>query len=109
MTSTKYTPPRWSLATHVIRDENDDVVFHLGRYNFGEGRDKKLDAEIRLALSASEMYRVLKRLGCFCEHGIGNPMVSSHSDLCKRATEVVKFVEEGTINMLERAELESAI
>lgn len=32
----------------------------------------------------------LKVNGCFCEVGIGNPMMSNHSDSCKNATTTLK-------------------
>ena len=42
-----------------------------------------------------EMYLALKALGCVCEHGAGNPMMSSHSEKCKAAREAVRKADEG--------------
>ena len=47
--------------------------------------------------SVEELIDILKELkwsGCFCEHGIGNPMMNTHSSICKKAEEVLRRHDE---------------
>jgi len=49
-----------------------------------------LDADGSLIDAAPDMLEALKALGCICQHGIGNPMVSGHSTACKAVSDAIK-------------------
>lgn len=53
-----------------------------------------LEANARMMVASFELFTALKGLqrapGCFCEHGVGNPMVSNHSQACVAANAAIK-------------------
>ena len=73
-------------ATQVARGrELPAMTFGLSDFQ-GTRHELEKRPEERL-LDAIEL---LREIGCFCEHGVDNPMVSSHSDTCQRAHDMVR-------------------
>lgn len=81
---TKDTERRWNEAAGRAAEARDRASERL---NAECRRDRIGDAEnIGRLLSIIEK---LKTGSCWCGLGIGNPMLSSHSENCKRAAEAV--------------------
>ena len=81
----KHTPGPWVLD----REGHQIVSVPTGRVITFEivlppvgGHPTEEDANACLIEAAPEMLDALEGAGCICEHGIGNPMVSSHSKTC---------------------------
>ena len=59
---------------------------------------ERMEADADLIAAAPELLQILLNLGseypdgqpCFCEMAVGNPMVSSHSALCRAARDVIE-------------------
>lgn len=68
------------LVTGGIND-GDDPITWMG--------EELTDGDKSLIASAPELLEALESLGCVCQHGIGNPMVSGHSAQCEAVSRAI--------------------
>ena len=67
-----------SKAMNVQKDGDIIVAIPLLKY------------DENLIGAAPDMLEALKSIGCICQHGIDNPMVSAHSVKCKSVSDAIK-------------------
>lgn len=85
----KPTAGPWTIdheGNRIIgNDASGTIVCHLP----GSMRNPSIAADARLIAAAPELLEALKGLqrerGCFCEMAIGHPLMTDHSNACKKA------------------------